>query len=376
MSRFAFRATLVALSFSIAAAVPAPTASADEPDVGALIDEMIENMANDARRDALFVRIAAYDPAEMTPHMIRWIGKEEVRDYTVRVSTALRVPGLQATVIPLIDGKAEASIVNLLVAVPNKEGLDLVFSRWESINAVTEADRFKSYDTAFRTYYIDPAEADRFKPHLAAKPATLRTPLAAAIVKFQLEMDTDDPAKVLKDLKKAQKRLDGFAKTIRVKGTDLTGHPAWRTGLIRRLGSNFRLGDGGVATLAVIPSFVEKSSYNVRASVYVSAESSEVSFSINTDQGMWAPKTRGTEWVISTGSATEYVAPLKVNAWNTLDFAVKVANGRGKLAFDIDIEINGKNILRHGEFNGGLKVLAFSAKKGTAVVAGVGIEKD
>lgn len=167
---------------------------------------------------------------------------------------------------------------------------------------------------------------------------------------------------------------DSFARFHRVQGDDLLALDGWAEHNARRVGLNLRVDSTGTARLNRLPTWIDTEPFKLTVRVLVPAGSTGGGIALGAEQGEWNPTVQGTEWVLRTGEAVQYVAPLVVG-WNEVVFHVRPVPGAARYCREVTVSANGTTFADGLQLNGRFSHLRVHAGTGPIGLSGVDLQR-
>ena len=254
---------------------------------------------------------------------------------------------------------------------PSERDLKDLFDAWEAADPAT--DKFASLEAGFRrTSGFDLSLLDRFKRELRDDDNAAS---AGRILKAQLDLEFADPDYIRDNWRdiRTRYRLESLAPELRGQNLLQVPHEFAKT---HAVGENKRVQPGGFVRWS-LEDLNDVSGFTLRVRVFVRESRPETTAKIvlASGQGGWEINLKDREWVVRTGSDTEFATRLKLGRWTTIRCQVVAEGGRARNARLVAISIDDELLLERGTLNGPLHRFEVSAGDSPLLIAGVELSR-
>jgi len=345
----------------------------DEAAVATLVEAWVAPNATDAARTEAMSKLRRCDPVKSQKTVRRLIADPARRSATLDLAAELCVPGLFATVKPLIDSSDEERVVRLLLRTDDPAAQTFLLDRWRKAEVGSA-----SYEYVVRGLLENglsaTTEITRLKAHLAAV-ADPRRADACSVLAFQMSAPAETtPETLLASWDVLYREYDRDAKRQPRTGASLMSLVGSGSTGVRRLGPNISVAPGGQLVLGPLPEELQKGNWRIVGWVRVFSEDGTAAKIVMNDQQVWAIRTTKGEWIVKEEFGSEKVRKVEAGEWTAIEFRwVDESEAGERYARTVQASVAGERLLDRGKLNGLLTSVAFSAGPTQRIVVG-GVE--
>lgn len=343
-------------------------------DIGRLADEYGNEATEAPRKREILGTLRDTPPGQVAKKLAPLIGDPARRPGALKLAAALRLQGLTNEAKRCLGTEDEDVAIRLLFVSQDGKAHKLLFDLWKE--ADPDEGRFGTLSDGFLRYPVAAPVVAAFKGVLEKPTDERRTAQAAAILKAQMRLPTEDPAAILADWTSLWTAYGLESRTFPMTGTPLLAAWPWQVRDGAPIGMNIRLEKGGILYMAPedIPAGLQKGSFTLRMRVLV-LDGEEAKIQVGMKSGE-AGKIRGFfpvyskgEWTVQTGELKQMAVPAKKGEWTTVTYEV-TDQSTGSVRWDRHgkILIGEKTLVERGNFSGEFSEIAISAGSGRMIV--------
>ena len=357
---------------SLLSVTPRDAAGGDlrETDVRPLVDTYVRADSTEEQRKEIVGKLRWIDPVLAQGAVQDAIRVEKTRAAALDLASALAVPGLLASVRPLLDTEWEDRAVDVLLRTQDSGAVAMLYKRWAD-TPIKSAPHGYVADAFLKHALRDGVSIDLFKRHVDA-PDDPRRVEAAEIAALSLGASSAEPDALTDAWAVLRKEFDLDAKQFRGRGTDLLRGAEITGG--QRIGGNCRIEKGGLI-VATFPAEMQRGDWLVRVRLRPAEhDGTEVILRYNSNH-VWNAYTRRGEWVVPTGLQTEAAAPLAPGKWTEVVFSWKdTSDEKMRLARSGKVTVGAKTLIDPGNFSGEMQMISVEAGQGRVAVGPITLE--